>query len=370
MNGANSCPGPETIVRRRARLTGKCSRWWWVAGTLLVPSVVRAQEIAPARDDADRAFEEGRALFAQGKVGQACRQFATSYALRPRHGTLLNLAVCLEENGDQIAALSRFQESLTAAISDGRADRVELAKTHIDRLRSQLSWLTIQLQGTDPPGLRIWCDDAVVAGDWHKPIPVKAGKHVVRASATGRVPFEGSVAAAAGARQTIEVPALAVLAAATSEGASTPPISPVTASPVTSKPRMSQPNQSDAAPRTWQTRVAMPLITVGLASVAVGGILGSRAIADANEIDRICKDRRCTSGGSLATAEHLEARGRTEARVADLTLPIGALAVAAGAYFVFKKPAPSQTAKSSSTRFEVAASATPYAVATWASATW
>ncbi len=358
MNGAVGSGLPRSGRRRAAR----CTQWSWVAGALLISNAARGQQAAPAPDEPDRLFEAARALFAKGEFRQACQQFAASYELRPRHGTLLNLAVCLDQQGDKRAALSRFQESLAAATSDGRTDRIELAQARIERLKAELSWLELRPSGSQTPGLTISCDDESVAPGVEGPIAVEPGRHVVRASAAGRAPFETIVVLEPGASRTIEIPELDALETPTMPAAPSPQV-------VSLRP-LARRTDADATVRASWTPVAISLLAAGAASVAVGGVLGFRAISDSKEIERICSSRRCTTTASLTTATRLDARAHTEARIADFTLPLGVAAIAAGTYFLFARPAPSQHAAVSSTQFEIGANASPSAAAATVRGTW
>ncbi len=106
--------------------------------TLLIAQLARA-EPPSSRADADRLFEEGRSLMAQGSVAEACARFSESFQRLPRPGTELNLAVCLEQQGASIAAVRHFRRALAAAVRDGRSDRQEIARSRLAALQPKLA---------------------------------------------------------------------------------------------------------------------------------------------------------------------------------------------------------------------------------------
>lgn len=348
---------PWTVAARAAS---------WLAIQLVVASAY-GQSHATS-DESNRLFREGRALMTSGSIRQACDAFAQSYRIRPAHGTLLNLAVCLEQSGDLVAAFYRFEESLSAAVADGRADREQLVRTHLEALRTKLSWLTIELDaGVDASelDLRVSCDGVAVREG--APIPVMPGSHVVRASAPDRVPFETALTTVAGGSEVVRIPALAVL----KEAARRPSVvaAPLAASrPTPSRSGATAPTMKPT--QTWRGTLSVSLLTAGIGSLWVGALCGARAISDANEIERLCADRRCGTDWSLSRAQRLEDRAKVAARVADVTLPLGALAIGASLYLsLTRSPAPRATTASLS-GLEIAPVATPRAVGTSLRGTW
>jgi hypothetical protein len=89
------------------------------------------------QDDSDRLFYEGNELMKKSDFHAACARFEQSLALRRRGGTLLNLALCREAEGDLAAALPLFEEALEIASRDGHTDRRDFAQRHVDDLRSR-----------------------------------------------------------------------------------------------------------------------------------------------------------------------------------------------------------------------------------------
>lgn len=87
----------------------------------------------------DALFYEGMTLMGQGRLAEACDRLDRSLQLLRRGGTLLNLALCREAAGELEAALRLFEEALDVAVRDGRLQRQEVARHHIEALRSRLA---------------------------------------------------------------------------------------------------------------------------------------------------------------------------------------------------------------------------------------
>src|SRR5690242_5233362 len=94
----------------------------WVA----IPAF--AQPSASDRALATELFQQGRALMAEKKLDQACPKLEESMRLDPGGGTLLNLAICHEEQGKTATAWSEYAEAIALAQRDGRPDRQKLAQ--------------------------------------------------------------------------------------------------------------------------------------------------------------------------------------------------------------------------------------------------
>jgi hypothetical protein len=184
---------------------------------LIVGSVCGARAAAanPSADDqalASILFQEGRALMAAGRIPEACLKLEESQRLDPGGGTLLNLALCHEQEGRLARSWGEFKEAAIVAHGDGRQDREVEAVNHARALEPRLSHLTIVVPaGTQVEGLVIERDGRVVGrGAWSTAIPVDGGEHVVRATALGREPFSTKfVMAAESDARTMEIPVLA-----------------------------------------------------------------------------------------------------------------------------------------------------------------
>ena len=158
-------------------------------------------------------FREGKALMGKGDYTAACGKLEESQRLDPGGGTILNLALCHEEQGKPATAWAEFIEALGDARRDNRQARIDLAEEHIGKLEPTLSKMTIVVPpASDEPSLEITRDGAVVGrAAWGMPFPVDPGEHRVQAAAPNKVPFRSLVivdANAPPATLTVRVPAL------------------------------------------------------------------------------------------------------------------------------------------------------------------
>ena len=76
----------------------------------LAPLIARAEPTAQDRALAETLFRDGRALVQAGKVAEGCTKLADSQQLDPQMGTLLNVALCQEQQGKTASAWAAFVE--------------------------------------------------------------------------------------------------------------------------------------------------------------------------------------------------------------------------------------------------------------------
>lgn len=164
---------------------------------------------APAKppSDADRLFEEGRALAKEGKFAEACQRFSKSFEIDHAIGTELNLADCEEKIGHLRLAWRLF---LAAADESERSDdtkRTQFARGRAEALAAKLTEVVITVATPTIPGLTI-----TIAGHAVEPAPVirdrtEPGTIEIVASVPDRAPFTATIEGAAGASVAIAVPA-------------------------------------------------------------------------------------------------------------------------------------------------------------------
>ena len=82
----------------------------------------------PTTSEADRLFEEGRALAKKGDHERACPLFAKSLALDHSIGTQLNLADCHEQLGRLREAWLLFTSAATESARSADAKRTAFAR--------------------------------------------------------------------------------------------------------------------------------------------------------------------------------------------------------------------------------------------------
>jgi hypothetical protein len=269
---------------------------------------------------ADELFQQGKALMKQGSIHEGCQKLAESLALKHRGGTLLNLAVCRDQEGRYTTALRLYEQALGAAVSDGREDRALLARTGIEEVRKKLSWLTVKPPpGSAPTGLTIHRDGVEVPREaWGKPEPVDAGEHTVTASAPGRAPYAARVTVGGpGAEQVAEIPLLAELASAPQPTAEAPPA-------------------PGAEAPAWRRPLVGAAFGLGAAALFTGGVFGVKAILDSQESRRLCPDTRCLTDEGYQKNQS----ARNAAVVADVAVPTGLAAIGVGILLLLTSRAP------------------------------
>ncbi len=297
------------------------------------PGDAAAQSSGRNPATAQALYDEARQLIQAGKYSEACPKFDESYKLDPGGGTLLNLADCYEKEGKIALAWSTFIEAMVVAQRDGRRDRVEFAGRHIAFLESRLAHLTIQVpEGVRRPGLTITLDDSPLGeAGWGVAVPVDPGRHVVRAEAPGKRPFETSVDVAAGnaVHDAVEIPPLADAALEMSRGA---------------RAGGSGVTPSDGEQSHSRSLAGWIVGGVGIASIGVGSYFGLRAFSRWSDRNAECVPA-CSQEAKSAGED-----ANQSATISDIGFGAGLAAVAVGAYLVLSARADtSSTSRTAST---------------------
>lgn len=262
-------------------------------------------------------FDEAVALMAAGHFDEACPKLAESQRLDPAGGTLLNLASCLENQGQLASAYATYADALGAAVRDGRKDREALVRERLAAIQPRIPRLELRVAGATP-GLEIKLDGTKLgATSWRSALPMDAGSHTLEASAPGHAPWTHPfVVTADSARVTIDVPALAALPAAPPPRATTPPPSP------------------GAAPGSDGRPLATGLWIGGGVAAAAGLVVGAVALASKGVSDDHCPTpTTCDAEGVRAMST-----ARTLAWTANVAIGVGALAAIGGFVVHFTAP--------------------------------
>jgi hypothetical protein len=147
-------------------------------------------------DEADRLFEDGKRLRAQGMYPEACLKFEESYGLEPAGGTILHLAVCHVDEGKSTLAWIELNEALRLARRDKHKARLRAAQKELHRLASSYPRLSLRPADTAalPAGMRISVDGIDIPQEyWPTGIPIEPGDHVITASAYGFIDRRTSI---------------------------------------------------------------------------------------------------------------------------------------------------------------------------------
>jgi hypothetical protein len=260
-------------------------------GALIVTSSLLAR---PAlAQDADKAtaqalFDTARRDMDAGRFAAACPEFASSYKLDPGPGTLLNLAVCYEKNGQTASAWATFLDAATEAGRAGETPRVQMAREHAQALEPVLARLTVVVAAeARVDGLTVRRDGTAVPPEaWGRGMPVDPGHHVIEATAPGKRPWSAAIDVAAAQQASVQI----VLADVAAAG----PLAP--GAPSSPRP----PVEARAAGSSTQRTLAYVAGGVGVAGLAVGTVFGLVAMSGWTSAKTACGGG-CADGSSART---------------------------------------------------------------------
>jgi hypothetical protein len=331
---------------RPRRTRGAWVRRAAALGACLFATVVIGGSPAHADDAADaRAlllFDEGKALMARGNLPEACAKLDESLRLNPVGGTRLHLASCREKEGKTATAWAMFNEALSAARRDKRADREQFAAEHVAALAPGLMKLTITVSDAAAaiPGLEVKRDGEVVAKSlWGTAVPVDPGKHTLTASAPGMKPWEQiAEVTRPGESATSTVPNLEPdpNAKVVVAPAATPPPPPSAPPPppmeAKAPPVLPPPAETGLSRRSWGA-IAM---VAGVAGVGVGSAFGILAISKKNQADKSCPGG--SSGPCYADGVADSQAAVRNGNISTVAFSVGGVALAGGALLWLTAP--------------------------------
>jgi hypothetical protein len=305
------------------------------------PAAARADAVVDKAADKAAAkilFEAGRAALDEGKLELACPKLAESFRLDPSAlGTLLNLAICHERQGKTATAWGEYLEVAQRATAEKQTERAKRARELADKLEPKLSRLELVLgpRVAGLEGLVVTRDGKAVAlAQSQVPVPVDPGEHVVTAEAKGHL--EKRVAVTVGAEgdaKTVRIDALEPQPSPSPRPPSPPPAA-ATGSPSAATPG-APPRPSEQASGSGLRVGGAVLLGVGVAAAAVGGVMGSLALAKRDELDRACPSR--TSCDPALRPVWREADGLALASTLELAIG-GALAVTGVVLLAIPRP--------------------------------
>jgi hypothetical protein len=278
-----------------------------------------AAAAAPARAqtaDAETLFREGKRLMKKGDIAEACKRFDASEKLEPSVGTELNLANCLDKNGQTATAWATFVKAAASAKRGNEPKREAEARKRADALEKQLVYLTIDVPEDDRvPGETIKRNDVVLDdAAWGERTPVDPDDYTITAAADGYATWTSHVTVKIKNRR-IEVPALAKQETKPDQPAGAP-------KSVASSERAAPP---PAATESHLRKGPITLAAIGVAGIAAGGVLGLLSKNAENSADTTCPSIYCGD----ASARSLNSHARSEALGADVGFAVGGAALAA-----------------------------------------
>lgn len=248
---------------------------------------------------AEVLFRQGRAQMEAGRPVMACPLFAESLRLDPTPGALLNLATCEESVGKLAQAWEHYTE--LAERTTESDERHGIAREHEAALSRRLPRLTVVVSGARAGGVRVARDGVELRGaSLGVALPVDPGAHEVVVTAAAREAHLYPLNLAPGERRTLVV----------------------------------EPGAPQRTPPHRDRTVGYAIGGAGILVVAGGAVIGVRALqlraaSDADCSGSVCRD----AAGAQAYAD-----ARTFTVASDVALGLGAVALAAGAYFAWLAP--------------------------------
>jgi hypothetical protein len=249
---------------------------------------------------AERLFQAGKSAMEQRRYELACGKLKDSQRLDPAGGTVLLLALCLEARGKLASAWLGYQEALSFAHRDGRADRAARARQRIRAIEPRLVRLylrtpsggpdvSVRVDGTDVP------ESAYETG-----LPLDPGEHVVAARARGFAVWAKRIQVRTeGERIDIDIPAF----------------------------RRERPRPAPAPRSHAQKDWATVLLAAGGSALAAGLIAGGIAWHRDSRANEICAGTECTDARAVDENE----QARNAAAFATVTIGVGlALGITGG----------------------------------------
>jgi hypothetical protein len=258
---------------------------------LLLAGRAQAEPDPDDRALATALFNEGRSMMTDGRTAQACPKLEESHRLDPSGGTILNLALCHEQEGKLARSWSEFQEAAALARRDGRSDREQAAESHVRALEPRLSRLTIVVpESARVQGLRVERDGRELGqASWSTAMPVDGGEHIVRALAPGKEPFTTTIIIGTESdARTVEVPPLAAAPALPTATAIKTGV-PLSGSAPTAS---SENGAKGGGPRRT---IAWTIGAAGLVQWGVAGYFGLQAFRKHADSNSGCPEEHCTS---------------------------------------------------------------------------
>jgi hypothetical protein len=287
-----------------------------------VTSEAGADPVETSREALARAlFDEGMALSATGRFGEACSKFEASLAADRGVGTQFRLADCYEQLGRTASAWVHFSEVVERCVRSGDSTREAFARARLESVRTRLTYWLFRVAPT--PGVVLTADALELqAAVFDSRLPVDPGEHVVTARAPGHREWRSVVNVPADAAvHVVEVPLLEpdpvetssvapqrtqTADAHTSNAGSSVGGSSVAGSSVVGPGQAPVQGSLDspgaARAPVWGT-VGWTAVTVGGAGVLSGAVLLSVAVARRVESREDCDGNRCSTKDGVRASE-------------------------------------------------------------------
>jgi hypothetical protein len=321
----------------RSSSLGRAWRSTLGVGTLLLlwPALAIAAPSESDRSMAQSLFEDARRLMTEKNYTAACPKLVESHRLDPSGGTVLNLALCREQEGKLATAWAYFKQALSSAKRDGRSDRVQAAEEHLSELEGRVPAIKIAVADPQPTEEVLVDGELVGSAAWGTSMSLDPGEHRVSARVPGHPEWSLSFELPVGQTITIEVPAFpAATKAEPDQSAGADPAEPATSS--------------------GHKTLGWVVAGAGVVTLGVGSYFGFDALSKQEKSDQHCPTKETCSDEGV----ELSNQANSSAWVANIGIGVGLIGVIAGTYLVLSAPS-SPKASASSARAWVRVAANP-----------
>ncbi|MFO0619633.1 MAG: hypothetical protein U0414_44025 [Polyangiaceae bacterium] len=301
-------------LSRWARSLGVALSLAGAAGVALEARADDPPEVVQARQD----FREGVSLMAAEDWAGALAKFQRVARVKVNAPVAFNMAECEEHLGKWVSALGNYRLA-SAKAADGSAPEVA---AHVDEriaaLEKKLPHLAVKKKEPTPnPKAHVELDGVELQPtQLDKPMAVDPGERVVTVVVSGKTASTKKIKLAEGASESVEV-----------------------AIPAPAEPPGGGGGAGGGEPTPRSTGPSVPgvvLTTIGAATSVVGIVfigLRQKAIGD---LDTLCGgDDTCPK-----SAESTYDEGRTFTGVAEVTIPVGVIALTTGIVLLATKKSP------------------------------
>lgn len=167
-----------------------------------------APRAARADDAAAKAlFDQGKALFSEGRYGEACGKLEASFKLAALSSTRGLLGACYEKVGRLASAWAAYRDSAAIADRQGHGERATAAREKAAELEPRLARLTIDASAVrNVPGVKVMLDDIEQpSAALGTELPIDDGPHLITTAAEDYKPWKATIDIQNGQRTRIVV---------------------------------------------------------------------------------------------------------------------------------------------------------------------
>ena len=309
-----------------------------LAGTASTSTVLVHSTPAQAAPDpmaaARTQFQQGLALETAGDWAGALALFQQVAAVKLTPQVRFNIALCEEHLGRLAIALGDYRIAASEADAAKAADVAALVEKHQDELRNRIPKVVIKRgEGGEYASVTL---DGISLGSSSvgSELPVDPGPHTITAKAPGYKPFTTSFNMAEKESKTVELTLEKIIMAAD------PTADMNTGSAAT--PGNGGAEKPAEPPHKPNRLLPIVVGSVGVASLITSGIFFALRSGTIKDLNNGCGADHNNCPTDLQSTYN---KGKTYNTVADVTLGVGIVGVAAGTvlFLLQKKPAPAVT---------------------------